>query len=154
MNHPQCLPVFHDGRLVAFAATTALHLAIGALSPGSCGIVDAIDAYAEALQFHANNVCDRCRRNDVCKAAYSGDCFRLGELLYRAKNTFRRGGGDRTAKATTARRRGDSGADGPRRAAGCRRPCVVNPSRTVHHIACPGRRENFDHWRRRRIKFL
>ena len=35
------VPVFHDGRLVAFAATTAHHLDIGALSPGSCGIVDA-----------------------------------------------------------------------------------------------------------------
>ena len=41
------VPVFHDGRLVAFAATTAHHLDIGALTPGSCGIVDAIDAYAE-----------------------------------------------------------------------------------------------------------
>src|SRR6267378_673075 len=41
------VPVFHEGQLVAFAATTAHHLDIGALSPGSCGIVDAIDDYAE-----------------------------------------------------------------------------------------------------------
>jgi N-methylhydantoinase B len=47
------VPVFHERRLVAFAATTAHHLDIGALSPGSCGIVDAIDAYAEGLQFKA-----------------------------------------------------------------------------------------------------
>jgi N-methylhydantoinase B len=59
------VPVFHDGRLVAFAATTAHHLDIGALSPGSCGIVDAIDAYAEGLQFKAIKVYDRGARNDA-----------------------------------------------------------------------------------------
>jgi N-methylhydantoinase B len=59
------VPVFHDGRLVAFAATTAHHLDIGALSPGSCGIVDAIDAYAEGLQFKAIKVYDQGRRNDA-----------------------------------------------------------------------------------------
>ena len=59
------VPVFHDGRLVAFAATTAHHLDIGALSPGSCGIVDAIDAYAEGLQFKAIKVYDRGIRNDA-----------------------------------------------------------------------------------------
>src|ERR1700732_2246943 len=59
------VPVFHEGRVVAFAATTAHHLDIGALSPGSCGIVDAIDAYAEGLQFKAIKVCDRGIRNDA-----------------------------------------------------------------------------------------
>jgi len=59
------VPVFHDGRLVAFAATTAHHLDIGALTPGSCGIVDAIDAYAEGLQFKAIKVYDRGVRNDA-----------------------------------------------------------------------------------------
>ena len=59
------VPVFHDGRLVAFAATTAHHLDIGALTPGSCGIVDAIDAYAEGLQFKAIKVYDRGLRNDA-----------------------------------------------------------------------------------------
>jgi N-methylhydantoinase B len=59
------VPVFHDGSLVAFAATTAHHLDIGALSPGSCGIVDAIDAYAEGLQFKAIKVYDRGIRNDA-----------------------------------------------------------------------------------------
>ena len=53
------------GELVAFAATTAHHLDIGALSPGSCGIVDAIDAYAEGLQFKAIKVYDRGIRNDM-----------------------------------------------------------------------------------------
>ncbi|HTW51493.1 MAG TPA: hydantoinase B/oxoprolinase family protein [Stellaceae bacterium] len=59
------VPVFHDERLVAFAATTAHHLDIGALSPGSCGIVDAIDAFAEGLQFKAIKVYDRGVRNDA-----------------------------------------------------------------------------------------
>ena len=58
------VPVFHDGDLVAFAATTAHHLDIGALSPGSCGIVDAIDAFAEGLQFKAIKVYDRGIRNE------------------------------------------------------------------------------------------
>src|SRR5262247_37279 len=50
------VPVFHEGQLIAFACTTAHHLDIGALSPGSCGIVDALDAYAEGLQFKAIKV--------------------------------------------------------------------------------------------------
>lgn len=58
------VPVFHDDKLVAFAATTAHHLDIGALSPGSCGIVDAIDAFAEGLQFKAIKAYDRGVRNE------------------------------------------------------------------------------------------
>ena len=52
------VPVFHDGELVGFAGTTAHHLDVGALSPGSCGIVDALDVYAEGLQFKAIKVYD------------------------------------------------------------------------------------------------
>ena len=37
----------------ASRATTAHHLDVGALTPGSCGIVNATDAYAEGLQFNA-----------------------------------------------------------------------------------------------------
>lgn len=59
------VPVFHQGDLVGFSATTAHHLDIGALTPGSCGIVDAIDAYAEGLQFRAIKVYDRGVRNDA-----------------------------------------------------------------------------------------
>ena len=43
------VPVFYHDELIGFAVTTAHHLDIGALSPGSCGIVDAMDAYAEGL---------------------------------------------------------------------------------------------------------
>ncbi|MBL8698510.1 MAG: hydantoinase B/oxoprolinase family protein [Alphaproteobacteria bacterium] len=59
------VPVFATDRLIGFAATTAHHLDIGALSPGSCGIVDAIDAYAEGLQFKAIKVYDRGVRNEA-----------------------------------------------------------------------------------------
>ena len=50
------VPVVVDGEIVAYSATTAHHLDIGASSPGSCGIVDAVDAYAEGLQFKAIKV--------------------------------------------------------------------------------------------------
>ncbi|RBI83323.1 hydantoinase B/oxoprolinase family protein [Rhodosalinus halophilus] len=56
------VPIFHDGALVGFSVTTAHHLDIGALTPGSCGIVDAVDAYAEGLQFKAVRVYDEGRK--------------------------------------------------------------------------------------------
>ncbi len=58
------VPVFNNEQLAGFAVTTAHHLDIGALTPGSCGIVDAIDAYAEGLQFKAIKVFDQGRRID------------------------------------------------------------------------------------------
>ena len=58
-----CVPVFLDGELVAFSTTTAHHLDIGALTPGSAGIVDAVDTYAEGLQFKAIKVVDEGRPN-------------------------------------------------------------------------------------------
>ena len=58
------VPVFHDGELVAFSATTAHHLDLGALTPGTCGIVDATDAYAEGLQFNAIKIEEEGRRNE------------------------------------------------------------------------------------------
>jgi len=59
-----CVPIFLDEQLVGFSVTTAHHLDIGALSPGSCGIVDATDAYGEGLQFKAVKVFEKGRRND------------------------------------------------------------------------------------------
>ena len=53
------VPVFLDTTLIGWSVTTAHHLDIGALSPGSCGIVDAVDTYAEGLQFKAIKVYDR-----------------------------------------------------------------------------------------------
>jgi|SRR5271166_955040 len=58
-----CVPVFDGGQLIGFSVTTAHHLDIGALVPGSCGIVDAVDAYAEGLQFKAIKVYDRSVKN-------------------------------------------------------------------------------------------
>src|SRR6516162_7626533 len=60
-----CVPVFDGETLLGFSVTTAHHLDIGAHTPGSCGIVDAIDAFAEGLQFKAIKVVDQGRRNEA-----------------------------------------------------------------------------------------
>jgi N-methylhydantoinase B len=57
------VPVFHEDTLVGYSATTAHHLDIGALSPGSVGIVDAADAYAEGLQFNGIKVYEAGEKN-------------------------------------------------------------------------------------------
>lgn len=59
-----CVPIFCRAELVGFSATTAHHLDLGALTPGTCGIVDATDAYAEGLQFAAIKVEEEGRRNE------------------------------------------------------------------------------------------
>lgn len=71
------VPIFWESELVGFSATTAHHLDLGALTPGSCGIVDACDAYAEGLQLNAIKIEEEGRRNewiwrilrDNCRAA-------------------------------------------------------------------------------------
>jgi N-methylhydantoinase B len=60
-----CVPIFYRGELVGFSATTAHHLDLGALTPGSCGIVNATDAYAEGLQLAAIKVEEEGRRNET-----------------------------------------------------------------------------------------
>jgi N-methylhydantoinase B len=60
-----CVPVFDGETLLGFSVTTAHHLDIGAHTPGSCGIVDAVDTYAEGLQFKAIKVVDAGKRNDM-----------------------------------------------------------------------------------------
>jgi N-methylhydantoinase B len=60
-----CVPVFDDGELIGFSVTTAHHLDIGAHTPGSCGIVDAVDTYAEGLQFKAIKVVEVGKRNEA-----------------------------------------------------------------------------------------
>ena len=60
-----CVPVFLAEELIGWSVTTAHHLDIGALSPGSCGIVDAVDTYAEGLQFKAIKVYDRGVKNEA-----------------------------------------------------------------------------------------
>ncbi len=72
------VPVFYERELVGFSATTAHHLDLGALTPGSCGIVDATDAYAEGLQLNAIKVEEEGRPNpfvwqllrDNCRAPH------------------------------------------------------------------------------------
>jgi N-methylhydantoinase B len=60
-----CVPIFHREKLVGFSVTTAHHLDIGSLTPGSVGIVDAVDSYAEGLQLKSIKVYDAGRRNDA-----------------------------------------------------------------------------------------
>ncbi len=60
-----CVPVFDGETLLGFSVTTAHHLDIGAHTPGSCGIVDAVDTYAEGLQFKAIKVVDQGKRNEM-----------------------------------------------------------------------------------------
>lgn len=56
------IPVFNESRLIGFSATTAHHLDIGAQTPGSCGIVEAVDTYSEGLQFKAVKVYEAGRK--------------------------------------------------------------------------------------------
>lgn len=58
------VPIFLDDTLVGYSGTTAHHIDIGALSPGSVGIVNASDAYGEGLQFNALKIYEQGRRND------------------------------------------------------------------------------------------
>lgn len=60
-----CVPVFDGENLIGFSVTTAHHLDIGAHTPGSCGIVDAVDTYAEGLQFKAIKVVEQGKRNEM-----------------------------------------------------------------------------------------
>jgi N-methylhydantoinase B len=60
-----CVPIFQSGELVGFSFTTAHHLDMGAMTPGSCGIVDAVDAYAEGLQFKAIKCYQRGVKNEA-----------------------------------------------------------------------------------------
>ena len=60
-----CVPVFDGETLLGFSVTTAHHLDIGAHTPGSAGIVDAVDTYAEGLQFKALKVIDQGERNEA-----------------------------------------------------------------------------------------
>jgi N-methylhydantoinase B len=57
------VPAFHGGQLAGFAVTTAHHLDIGAHTPGSGGIVDAIDCYAEGLRFQAVKAYEAGKKN-------------------------------------------------------------------------------------------
>jgi N-methylhydantoinase B len=59
------VPVYWRNELVGFSATTAHHLDLGALTPGSAGIVDAIDVFAEGLQFKAVKVYDAGQKNEA-----------------------------------------------------------------------------------------
>ncbi len=68
------VPVFVDGELVGFSVTTAHHLDLGALTPGSCGIVNAGDAFAEGLLLNAVKVEEAGRRNESAWRIIRDNC--------------------------------------------------------------------------------
>ena len=57
------IPIFQGETLIGYSFTTAHHLDIGSSSPGSCGIVDAVDAFAEGLQFKAVKIYEKGVKN-------------------------------------------------------------------------------------------
>jgi N-methylhydantoinase B len=60
-----CVPIFQRGELIGFSMTTAHHLDIGSCEPGSVGISNCADAFAEGVQFKAIKVYEQGRRNDM-----------------------------------------------------------------------------------------
>ncbi|MBT8446173.1 MAG: hydantoinase B/oxoprolinase family protein, partial [Gammaproteobacteria bacterium] len=60
-----CVPVFYRDELVGFSMTTAHHLDIGSGKPGSVGVVDCVDVFAEGLQLKAIKAYARGERNDM-----------------------------------------------------------------------------------------
>lgn len=75
-----CVPVFHEGTLVGFTGTAAHHVDIGAHTPGSAGIVDAVDAYAEGIQLKGLKVYDKGVRNTTLWAVLA-DNIRASHLV-------------------------------------------------------------------------
>ena len=75
-----CVPVFHEGTLVGFTGTAAHHVDIGAHTPGSAGIVDAVDAYAEGIQLKGLKIYDKGVRNTTLWAVL-GDNIRASHLV-------------------------------------------------------------------------
>lgn len=75
-----CVPVFYDDELVGFSVTTAHHLDIGSCQPGSVGVVECADAYAEGLRFRALKAYDAGSRNEALWQMIS-DNVRVNNLV-------------------------------------------------------------------------
>lgn len=59
-----CVPVFYEEELIGFSVVTAHHLDVGAATPGSSGIIEAVDTYAEGLQFKAVKLFEKGDKNE------------------------------------------------------------------------------------------
>ena len=81
-----CVPVFLDNQLIGFSVTTAHHLDIGASTPGSAGIVSAVDAYAEGLQFKQS----RSSRRGARTGRYGNYCATTSGRPTSSSATWRR----------------------------------------------------------------
>lgn len=60
-----CMPIFDGETLIGFSITTAHHLDLGSSQPGSMGLVECTDRYAEGIQFRALKIVDGGRPNEV-----------------------------------------------------------------------------------------
>ena len=129
------IPIFLGDELVGFSATTAHHLDLGALTPGTCGIVDATDAWAEGLLLNAVKVEEEGR---PVRSAWRilADNTRLPKLVV----------GDLEAQVAAARARGRPHAraraplrpgDGPRRVRAAHGP--VRAGAAPRDRGAPGR---------------
>ena len=92
-----CVPIFLHHELIGWSVTTAHHLDIGALSPGSCGIVDAVDTYAleHKKPWHSYNRrskpgCDKTASEIPAGCPRAGFSKILGSIL-EARVSFLRG---------------------------------------------------------------
>ncbi|WP_332237081.1 hydantoinase B/oxoprolinase family protein [Sporolactobacillus sp. KGMB 08714] len=67
-HQPDCgffVPVYYKGELIGYSCSTAHQLDLGALSPGSIGIIDAVDCFAEGMQFKAIKVYEEGKKVDM-----------------------------------------------------------------------------------------
>ncbi|MFT8362216.1 MAG: hydantoinase B/oxoprolinase family protein [Sporolactobacillus sp.] len=67
-HEPDCgffVPIYYKEELIGFSGTTAHQLDLGALSPGSIGIIDAVDCFAEGLQFKAIKVYEQGKKAEM-----------------------------------------------------------------------------------------
>jgi N-methylhydantoinase B len=75
-----CMPIFEGATLIGFAVTTAHHLDLGSAQPGSMGLVECADRYAEGLIFRALKVIDAGTPNAVAWQMIT-DNVRMSDLV-------------------------------------------------------------------------
>lgn len=75
-----CMPIFDGETLIGFSVTTAHHLDLGSSQPGSMGLVECADRYAEGVLFRALKVSDAGKRNDVVWQMIA-DNVRMADLV-------------------------------------------------------------------------
>ncbi|MDB5365504.1 MAG: hydantoin utilization protein [Rhodospirillales bacterium] len=75
-----CMPIFDGETLIGFSMTTAHHLDLGSAQPGSMGLVECVDRYAEGVIFRALKIVDAGKLNDVAWQMIT-DNVRMSDLV-------------------------------------------------------------------------